>query len=170
MDKKYFDHDMRNWTYEKLEDALRFSAIAVEKINILVEDDPEKYTVQTDLYHVVLNLLRVIAVVAKPGIEIEQSAVRNMSENIVKRGVKACEEVLEYMNNDMVDAGEKQDDKNNMSESALAERRKYQNQWAKDNRERRNEALKRWRKENPEKVKAANRRYWEKRANKISEE
>ena len=51
-----------------------------------------------------------------------------------------------------------------MSNAAIAARRKYQNQWAKDNRERRNEAQKRWRKENPEKVKAANRRYWEKRA------
>lgn len=51
-----------------------------------------------------------------------------------------------------------------MSSAALAARREYQNQWAKNNRDRRNASQKRWRKKNPEKIKAANRRYWEKRA------
>lgn len=170
MDKKYFDHDMRAWEYEKLTYALRFAAISAQNINDLAEGDPIKNTAQNGMYHVVLNLLRVIAVVAKPEIEFELSTVHNMAENIVQRGMKACEEVLCYINNSKTDTGEKQDDKNNMSNAAIAARRKYQNQWAKDNRERRNEAQRRWRKENPEKVKAANRRYREKRANKISEE
>lgn len=56
-----------------------------------------------------------------------------------------------------------------MSSAAMAARREYQNQWAKNNRERRNASQKRWREKNPEKIKAANRRYWEKRAQKASE-
>ena len=51
-----------------------------------------------------------------------------------------------------------------MSEAAIAARRRYKSEWRSRNAEHIKEYAREWRRSNPEKIGAANARYWEKKA------
>ena len=51
-----------------------------------------------------------------------------------------------------------------MSEAAIAARRRYKSEWRSRNVEHIRSYARKWRESNPEKIDAANARYWEKKA------
>ncbi len=51
-----------------------------------------------------------------------------------------------------------------MSDAAIAARRRYKSEWRARNADHVKEYAREWRKKNPEKIQAINARYWEKKA------